>query len=369
MKIKILMYALIATMLTGCQETKKPVETSKPVNLTPFSNLIYSTNSRIYKKVYEENEYKSEDIITYSFRDEIVFKGNEELQTTIIEMGKDPGLNIRTLHAQGVTGKGVNVAIIDQDLFVDHPEFEGKIAKLYDAGINPNHSPSMHGPGVTSLLVGKSLGVAPDAKVYYAMIPQATEDSKYFADALYWIIEENKKLDDKDKIRVVSVSFSPSGKGSNFKVNLEMWDEAVLAAKNEGILVLDCRSDLETGFVMPGYCDPLDKDDISKCKFGFPTNPENDTLIAQPKLVVPCSYRTIAAEHERGKQAYDYNGTGGRSWAIPYTAGVLALGWQVNPNLSADEMVELLITNGTEVNGNNIIDPVKFIEAVKETLN
>src|ERR1044071_4103035 len=37
----------------------------------------------------------------------------------IMETGKDPGLGMRALHEQGVTGKGVGIAIIDQTLLVD----------------------------------------------------------------------------------------------------------------------------------------------------------------------------------------------------------------------------------------------------------
>ena len=43
----------------------------------------------------------------------------------IMEMGKNPGLGVRGLHARGITGKGVRIAIIDQPLPVDHEEFGG----------------------------------------------------------------------------------------------------------------------------------------------------------------------------------------------------------------------------------------------------
>ncbi|HPD01418.1 MAG TPA: peptidase S8, partial [Acetivibrio sp.] len=42
----------------------------------------------------------------------------------IIEIGKDPGLGIRDLHNQGITGQGVNVAIIDQPLLLGHKEYK-----------------------------------------------------------------------------------------------------------------------------------------------------------------------------------------------------------------------------------------------------
>jgi hypothetical protein len=46
----------------------------------------------------------------------------------ILEVGADPGLGIRALHAKGIAGRGVNVAIIDQPLLQTHREYAGKIA-------------------------------------------------------------------------------------------------------------------------------------------------------------------------------------------------------------------------------------------------
>jgi hypothetical protein len=34
----------------------------------------------------------------------------------IMELGKNPGLGIRKLHTQGITGRGIGIAIIDQTL-------------------------------------------------------------------------------------------------------------------------------------------------------------------------------------------------------------------------------------------------------------
>lgn len=53
------------------------------------------------------------------------------------------------LYQQGITGKGVNVAIIDQPMYLDHPEFTGKIAEYYDTSCGSESN--MYGPVVTSL--------------------------------------------------------------------------------------------------------------------------------------------------------------------------------------------------------------------------
>ncbi|HSL95742.1 MAG TPA: hypothetical protein VLA35_07490, partial [Thermoleophilia bacterium] len=44
-----------------------------------------------------------------------------------LERAKDPGLGVRDLHAQGVTGAGVSVAIIDGQLRRDHVEYADRL--------------------------------------------------------------------------------------------------------------------------------------------------------------------------------------------------------------------------------------------------
>lgn len=314
---------LCILFFTGCSNTSNPPPSSLSASSTNAESSIQSSSSgnvsnssvkvsrysdlRHFKenfldaspKSLHENEYVKEDIPTYTFNQNITFKGNEEYQKEVMETGKDPGLGIRSLHKQGITGKGVNVAIID------HPEFKGKIVKYFDSGCEiPEGQGSMHAPAVASLLVGDSIGVAPGANLYFAAAPSWERDSKYYADSLYWIIEENKKLPKGEKIKVVSVSAAPSGRGSLFEKNKEMWDEAVIKARAE--------------------------------------------------------------EYEEGKYGHIYFGDGGLSWGIPYTSGVLALGWQINPSLTPNEIIKLLIQSSFVGDyGLNYIDPVNFINAVK----
>jgi subtilisin family serine protease len=137
---------------------------------------------------------------------------DQRIAQNILKLGMNPGLGVRELQAEGITGKGVTVAIIDQPVVLDHPEFQGKIVKYYDTGTAEfADRGSMHGPAVTSLLVGENIGTAPDAKVYYVAAPSWLEDAQYYADALDWIVAENEKLPEGSKIRVVSVSTMPSG--------------------------------------------------------------------------------------------------------------------------------------------------------------
>jgi len=277
----------------------------------------------------------------------------------ILQNAKNPGLSIKDLHRKGIFGKGVNVAIIDQPLYQDHPEFTGKIVEYKDFGTKAESS--MHGPAVASLLVGNNIGTAPGAKLYYAAVPSWLADAEYYAKALDWIIEVNSTLSAKDKIRVVSVSAAPSGKGSPFKSNNDKWTSRMEKAMAEGILVLDCSSNY--GFIAPGYYDTNDVDNVSKCVSGFPQKTGRGSI--PDRIVVPCSFRTVAEEYEKGDFAYQYTGQGGLSWSIPYCAGVMAMGWQERPELTADEMKRLLFDSAYKsACGSLIVNPPEFIKAV-----
>jgi len=383
---KLLSLALALLLLTACgapapasttapPETTAPPTTTVPTTMPPTSGLPLYADLRYIaaypdyqpKVVFEAHEYDRDWMHTYTFNESMSFSGSEDLQAQILEEGKNPGLGVRSLHAQSVTGEGVNVAIIDQNLLLNHPEFAGKITAYYDSGCDqPDDQGSMHAPAVVSLLVGETIGVAPGAKVYFGAAPSWTGDSAYFAECLNWIIAENEKLPDGEKIRVVSVSAAPSGVGSPYTMNQEMWDEAVLSAQKAGILVLDCRENSTTGIIGPAYYDRADRESPVKCSGGFPPV---GNFSGTDWIGVPNAYRTMAEEYIEGEPSYQYWGKGGLSWAIPYAAGVLALGWQVNPELSGEQMVELLFeTCATGANGANIIDPVAFIAAVQETV-
>lgn len=279
---------------------------------------------------------------------------------TILHDAMDPGLGIRGLHRQGITGEGVNVAIIDQPLYDDHPEFKGKIAAYHDVGCKSESS--MHGPAVASLLVGRNCGAAPGARLYFVAAPSWTKDTAYQAKALDWIIEQSALLPDGQKIRVVSVSACPSGQGTPFTANTEQWDKAYARAEAAGMLVLDCTQ--QHGFVGPSYYDASDPDNVAKCRAGFPGMPSSRT---SGSLFVPASPRTVAEEYDKGECAYQYCGRGGLSWAIPYCAGVLALGWQLRPDLTPAQMHDLLYRSAyVNADGQQFINPPEYIRLVKE---
>ena len=71
----------------------------------------------------------AEDAACVSFDDRTVWPPADRMPSgfepkAVLERNANPGLGVRQLHAQGVTGRGVGIAIIDRFLLVDHQEYD-----------------------------------------------------------------------------------------------------------------------------------------------------------------------------------------------------------------------------------------------------
>jgi hypothetical protein len=318
-------------------------------------NKFDDVRNTVFSKQSNVVDVNSDEILkTLSFNEATRWK-DELAPQKFLEYGKIPPLGIKGIHKEGVTGKKVNVAIIDQPLALDHPEYRGKIVEYktffppkYDIGIS-----SMHGPAVTSLLVGENIGVAPNARVYYAAVPSWLGDAIYEVQALKWIIEINEELSENDKIKFVSVSAAPGVEEAREK-NSHLWNETVKEAEEKGICVVDCN-----GFVYPGFVEY----DTNNFHYGFPNN-EFERRPLRNVVCVPNSLRTVAESYDNKIFSYAYWGVGGLSWGIPYAVGVLCLAQEINNELSAVQLRDMLIKNASDNKG--IINPKSFLNNIKK---
>lgn len=358
----------VAAIFASCTPIPTAVPSPIPSSQTPNGMSIEPYQDVRFKDLSNVSTGLGETLIkTLWFNESTTWlELDKQTAQNLLQLGMNPGLGIRDLHEEGVTGKGVNVAIIDQNMLLDHPEFKGKIIKYFDVGTDtsPNEG-SMHGPAVTSLLVGEHIGTAPAANVYYVAAPSWKADAQYEADALNWLIDENAKLPEGSKIRVVSVSAAPSGEGSFFTKNQDAWNAAFQRASEAGILVLDCTQ--EHGITAHCYYDLNDPDNVAKCIPGVPGKEEYQ--IPQGRILIPTSLRTTAEEYNKGVFSYQFTGQGGLSWSTPYLAGVLAMGWQINPDLESSELLEMLFDSAYITDDNlQVINPRAFIDLVRQTV-
>jgi serine protease AprX len=318
----------------------------------------------------------ADDILdTLEFNQETLWPPPERLPKgfdpkTLLKDGMNPGLGVRALHAQGITGAGVHVGLIDQPLLLDHPEYVGKIVSYYALDCGP-HKSSGHGPGMASQLVGKRCGTAPGASLHVVAVPSWKTDAGYYARALDRFVAYNENAPKEQKIRVVSVSCQPSGEGSVYK-NQPLWDEAVQRAQTKGILVLDCT--WHHGFISLCWLDPKDRENVEACTPGFRLG---EVEVDKGHIHVPSAPRTVAEADEDRTFGYAYDGGGRRSRrprakngysdTIPYATGILALGWQIRPDLTPAQMKDMLFASAyVHESGARIINPKAFIDLVRK---
>jgi hypothetical protein len=301
----------------------------------------------------------------------------------ILKIGKNPGLGVRSLHARGITGKGVGIAIIDTPLLVDHQEYLDQLRlyeELYFHEEAYQQPAGMHGPAVASLAVGKTIGVAPQADLYFIAVDLASgQDSNgnYLYDftkaaqAIRRILEINQQLPSDRKIRVISMSFG-------WRDTLTGYDDitaAVEQARAQGVFVVCAYPALEQiyGFKSFGLeRSPMASPDlaVSYSRSHFCDLYGNASSLCQAgRLLVPMNSRTTASP--MGKDEYVFYRLGSESWTIPYLAGMYALAAQVDPAITPERFWELALQTGSTVNitGTSgiytlgpVLDPVGLVE-------
>jgi len=319
------------------------------------------------------------------FDDETVWPPSERMPAgfdagRIMDLGRNPGLGIRALHALGITGHGVGIAIIDQTLVADHREYAGQLRLYEEVGYGPDSPASMHGPAVASIAVGKTVGVAPEADLYFIADTMCTDENSESADyaclarSVRRIIEINQSLPEGRKIRVLSISIGwmPDSKGY-----AEIMD-AVRAANAAGIFVVTTSLDATNGLSLcPLGREPLaDPDAFSSYEPGlFLVKDPARRLFAQVTILQNnCLWVTMdsrtTAEYS-GPDDYVFYREGGMSWSVPYVAGIYALAAQVRPDITPDEFWSLALSTGRTVwNGQTllvgpIVDPQALIAALQ----
>jgi hypothetical protein len=271
----------------------------------------------------------------------------------LLEEGKNPGLGIRSLHKQGIDGRGVGIAILDQRLLKNHVEYADLILQYEEIGVPEAQSPQMHGPPIVSIAVGKNCGVAPKAFVfYYAMRATAMPDNAIYCDIIDKIIEHNENAGTSERIRVVNISAGISSENANFS----RWQETQRKAHQLGILVVTTTSPY-LNYGRLNHIQGGDRED--------PNNYYNYGTGKPYSFMVPVGNKTTASHF--GPQVYTYwAGRCGGSWAAPYIAGLAALAFQVNPDLQPQTIAEQLTKTATPTKVGPVVNPSGFIEAVRK---
>ncbi|HRY62856.1 MAG TPA: S8 family serine peptidase [Candidatus Paceibacterota bacterium] len=293
--------------------------------------------------------------------------------TETLENGKNPGLGIRQLHKEGITGKGVNVAIIDQILKIRHKEYSDSLVHYEEVDDLSEEPQTMHGPGVSSVFVGKECGVAPEAKLHYfaKLSGEDYADKKYYTKAIKKVLEYNANLPEQEKIRVLSISKGYMNKSPELKTDEDIeWETILKTAERSGIMVIwVSMNEYGDNFPSSGTGSNIfDKDDpdgydewLSIKHRGL----KKSDQAKENEILIPCDHRTYASPIGEGE--YAHSGEGGASWKVPYLAGIFALALQIDPELKRAEILEKIKSTATKnKRGLKIINPRGLIDLIKK---
>jgi len=330
-----------------------------------------------------------ESLLNADFDDRTIWPSDDRMpgdynREVIMELGKNPGLGIRSLHDHSVTGRGVGIAIIDQPLLVEHTEYVEQLRLYEEINIDSTTEAQMHGPAVASIACGKTIGVAPEADLYYiACRPGFYDENQifhydftYHAQAVRRILEINRQLPSDHKIRVISISVGWNTSQDGYT---EM-TAAVNEAKAAGMLVVCSSIEEVHGFKFHGLGrEPLDDPESSESflpgrwweQAFFNGYPYSDCL------KIPMDSRATASP--TGDDEYVFYRDGGWSWSIPYIAGVYALAAQVNPAVTPEQFWDIAMStgrwrdvtsdSGATVSLGPIIDPPAIIEELEISIS
>jgi serine protease AprX len=300
----------------------------------------------------------------------------------------------------GITGKDVTVAVIDTGIY-PHPDIKDRIIEFVDFVNNKNgvenaYDDNGHGTHCAGLVAsdgskanGNYKGPAYEANLIGIKVldKMGSGSLSNIVKAIYWCIK-NK---DKYNIKVLSMSL---GASSVIKEKDDIIAKAVEDATKAGLVVVIAAGNSgplsetvgtpgisQAAITVGAYDDkntPSLKDDTPAfftSKGPTPVDKEDKPDIASPGVEVVSLRSPISTIDKEPVIHYGdyYLLLSGTSMATPIVAGIVALILQANPNLTPQEVKQIIMETATKVEnaskysvGAGLINPV---EAVKKALS
>lgn len=310
-----------------------------------------------------------------------------------------PSSEIKELHNNGIDGNGISVAVVGTGVY-PHPDFEDRIVAFKDF-VEFNDEPSDgggHETHVAGIIAGSGkisgkryTGVAPGANIIGIRTGKDTRpsvDDENFHRTVTWIIE-NK---DKYNIKIVNFSF-----GGNFSD--KYWDLFIGKLIENGITVVAAAGNSgprggtinypasNKAVISVGNLDQFSTttvlDDIvatGSSRGSILDGKVKPDIIAPGVSIISTLARGSGADNEGRDIGIDFDKDGkndyvimsGTSMSAPFVSGVVALMYQVNPDLTPEEVGNILRETADklpgvskEAQGSGVINPQKAVEKAR----
>ncbi len=283
-----------------------------------------------------------------------------------MEKRKNPGLGIRQLHKRGIDGRGRHVAIIDASVLRPHLEYRESLADYINLKEGDLSRAQANGERGVSVIVGKTCGVAPKAKLYYFAVDFVNNDYSQYKRALDEVCDLHQKLK------------SSGQNGIDVVVLNNLYSKGDLAgalqrARSLGIFVCmlsyayseeqraqELKHKTNLLFEFPHATHLTD---VECCMYGDVDNPDDyvvhNNRISDEKSLCLLGYgQTVACQYTIG--SYLFNATS--CLRTFWLAGLYALGKSVKENLTSEEFFKTAFDTGDYRKGIGvIINPQKLI--------
>ena len=333
---------------------------SRSFDITPYLSANTMIRFRVQNYYGAANEYFLVDNVQI----EVGIDQNHYLDT----------LGIDQLHASGLTGQGVTVAVVDSGI-ANHPDFAGRLVTTPEYGIGDSYGHGTHVAGIIgssgSASGGAYAGVAPGVNLISLGVSDEFGMS-YESDvveALQWA-HENK---DTYNIRVVNLSLNSTVEDSfhNSAINAA----AEILWFNSVVVVVSAGNTGEGGSYNTIRTAPANDPYVivvgASKEYDTP-NRVDDTItsfsshgitldgFSRPDVIAPGYniYSTLSPDSswddshpDRLAVGGEYIRLSGTSMSAPVVAGTVALLLQDEPNLTPDQVKYRLVATGSTIFG------------------
>lgn len=302
-------------------------------------------------------------------------------------------LKLDEVHAKGITGKGVTVAVIDTGIY-PHEDYKSRIVGWKDM-VNDRPNPyddNGHGTHCAGLVLGdghqaggRFKGSAPEANLVGIKVLSG-EGGGAMSDVIRgveWAIENKEKYN----IKVISMSLgAPSFQKEKYdlvsKAVAKAWDAGILpviAAGNSGpfLETVGTPGNSSKALTIGAYDDKNTADLADDTMASFSSRgPTTRDRTIKPDLASPgvqlvsALSKNSAIDHENiPRYGDDYILLSGTSMATPVAAGIAALIYQANPDLTPGQVMDLMLSTARPIadttplaQGAGLVDPVAAVD-------
>lgn len=285
--------------------------------------------------------------------------------------GKTASVHVDEAWTVQKTNKAVSVAIIDSGALTTHEDLNDNIVATYNSvtkgsDVTDNAGHGTHVAGIVSAESNNSTGVSGSSYDAGLVIVKAVSSNGYFytdglVEAYRWLIENAPT----DNIKVVNMSLGGEGTPESDDALIKKIEEA----KSKGILTVCAAGNSDTGLTVPYDDYPGDwKSALSVINLTYSSvdgtflpvrssgsnyNTEGTTSSSDNTKDVSAPGTNIISTTNDGK----YGNMSGTSMASPCVAGVAALLFSANPDLTPDQVMADLETTATDLNGDGTGTP------------